>query len=215
MVISPISINKNHFSASSLAAPAAAGLHSVPTAQETICGTGPHSQSRGQRPTYSVRRLIIDGTFGVTQPHQLLFPTMTNVKVGLDTLGIPGTNIGALPWSGGMPDFDIAGYPSSTGTTFGYSYPPLEYKDPVFEYTANVTKIKGSHNIRVGEDIVRLHMNHKEVRNTVFQFTGGVTSLPGGASPNAYNGVADFLLGLPQTTNNWFQPVQPYITLRE
>jgi hypothetical protein len=159
--------------------------------------------------------LIIDGTFGVTQPHQLLFPTMTNVKVGLDTLGIPGTNIGALPWSGGMPDFDIAGYPSSTGTTFGYSYPPLEYKDPVFEYNANVTKIKGSHNIRFGEDIVRLHMNHKEVRNTVFQFTGGVTSIPGGPSPNPYNGVADYLLGLPQTTNNWFQPEQPYITLRE
>jgi Carboxypeptidase regulatory-like domain/TonB dependent receptor len=159
--------------------------------------------------------LIIDGTFGVTQPHQLLFPTMTDVKVGLDTLGIPGTNIGALPWSGGMPDFDIQGYPSSTGTTFGYSYPPLEYKDPVFEYAANVTKIKGSHNIRVGEDIVRLHMNHKEVRNTVFQFTGGVTSIPGGASPNDYNGVADYLLGLPQTTNNWFQPDQPYITLRE
>ena len=57
--------------------------------------------------------LIIDGTFGVTQPHQLLFPTMTNVKVGLDTLGIPGTNIGALPWSGGMPNFDIGGYLSS------------------------------------------------------------------------------------------------------
>ena len=97
---------------------------------------------------------------------------------------------------------------------FGYSYPPLEYKDPVFEYAANVTKIKGSHNIRFGEDIVRLHMNHKEVRNTVFQFTGGVTSIPGGAPPNQYNGVADFLLGLPQTTNNWFQPEQPYITLR-
>jgi Carboxypeptidase regulatory-like domain/TonB dependent receptor len=159
--------------------------------------------------------LIIDGTFGVTQPHQLLFPTNTNTKVGLDTLGIPGTNTGALPWSGGMPDFDIQGYPSSTSTTFGYSYPPLEYKDPVFEYNANVTKIKGSHNIRVGEDIVRLHMNHKEVRNTVFQFTGGVTSTPGGASPGPYNGVADYLLGLPQTTNVWFQPQQPYITLRE
>jgi len=159
--------------------------------------------------------LIIDGTFGVTQPHQLLFPTNTNTKVGLDTLGIPGTNIGALPWSGGMPDFDIGGYPSSTSTTFGYSYPPLEYKDPVFEYVANLTKIKGSHNIRVGEDVVRLHMNHKEVRNTVFQFTGGVTSTPGGASPGPYNGVADFLLGLPQTTNVWFQPEQPYITLRE
>jgi hypothetical protein len=158
--------------------------------------------------------LIVDGTFGVTQPHQLLFPTMTNTKVGLDTLGIPGTNIGALPWSGGMPDFDIASYPSSTGTTFGYSYPPLEYKDPVFEYVANVTKIKGSHNIRVGTDVVRLHMNHKEVRNTVFQFTGGVTSTPG-SSVGPYGGVADYLLGLPSTTNVWFQPEQPYITLRE
>ena len=27
----------------------------------------------------------------------------TNVKVGLYVLGIPGTNMGALPWSGGMP----------------------------------------------------------------------------------------------------------------
>ena len=159
--------------------------------------------------------LIIDGTFGVTQPHQLLFPTMTNVKVGLDTLGIPGTNIGALPWSGGMPNFDIQGYPSSTGTTFGYSYPPLEYKDPVFEYNANVTKIKGSHNIRFGEDIVRLHMNHKEVRNTVFQFTGGVTSTPRRSLAESLQWRGDYLLGLPQTTNVWFQPQQPYITLRE
>jgi hypothetical protein len=89
--------------------------------------------------------LILDGTFGVTQAHQLLFPTETDTKVGLDVLGIPGTNIGALPWSGGMPNFDIGGYPSASGssTTFGYSYPPLEYKDPVFEYNANLTKIKG------------------------------------------------------------------------
>jgi hypothetical protein len=164
--------------------------------------------------TYVVSPTVVaDFTFGVTQAHQYLFPTMTDTKVGLDTLGIPGTNIGNLPWAGGMPDFDIAGYPNSTSTTFGYSYPPLEYKDPIFEYTGSVTKIKGAHSIRAGEDIIRLHMNHIEVRNTQFQFTGGVTSVAGGPTPSDYNGVADFLLGLPNTTNNWFQTV-PWINLR-
>jgi hypothetical protein len=151
--------------------------------------------------------LVGDFTFGVTQAHQLLFPTDATEKVGLDILDIPGTNIGNLPWVGGMPDFNINYYPSSTSTTWGYSYPPLQYKDPVFEYTGNITKIKGSHNIRAGEDLLRMHMNHIEVRNTFFEFTGGVTDIPGGPTPNEYNAVADFLLGLPATTNNWFQTV--------
>jgi Carboxypeptidase regulatory-like domain len=146
--------------------------------------------------------LVADFTFGATQAHQLLFPVQTNVKVGLDVLGIPGTNVGSLPFAGGLPQFDINGYPSSTSVTWGYSYTPLEYKDPVFEYTGNVTKIIGSHNIRAGEDIINVHMNHIETNPTVFQFSGGATSLPGGASPGIYQGVADYLLGLPTTTNN-------------
>ena len=146
--------------------------------------------------------LIADFTFGETQAHQLLFPVQTNVKVGLNVLGIPGTNVGTLPFAGGLPQFDINGYPSSTSVTWGYSYTPLEYKDPVFEYTGNVTKIIGAHNIRAGEDIINVHMNHIETNPTVFQFSGGVTSIPGGASPGIYQGVGDYLLGLPTTTNN-------------
>jgi hypothetical protein len=151
--------------------------------------------------------LVADFTFGVTQAHQLLFPTMTDTRVGLDVLGIPGTNQGALPWAGGLPQFDINGYPSSTAATFGYAYTPLSYKDPVFEYTGNITKVKGSHNIRAGADMMNVHMNHIETVPTAFEFTGGMTSIPGGASPNNFNGVADYLLGLPATTNNALQNV--------
>ncbi len=144
--------------------------------------------------------LVFDATFGVTRAHQLLYPTEANVRYGADVLGIPGTNVGALPWSGGMPDFTITGYGNPT---FGESYPPLEYSDPVFEYTANVTKVKGSHSIRAGVDLKNQHFNHHEHFPDAFTFTGGVSALTNGpASPNLYNSVADFLLGLPQTMSS-------------
>jgi hypothetical protein len=156
--------------------------------------------------------LIFDATFGVTRAHQLLFPTEANVKYGADVLGIPGVNLGPLPWSGGMPAFGIGGY--GNGATFGESYPPLEYSDPVFEYTVNVTKIKGSHSIRAGVDLKNQHFNHHEHFPDSFTFSGGVTSLNGGPnSPTPYNGVADFLLGLPQSMQSSF--LSQAITIRE
>jgi Carboxypeptidase regulatory-like domain/TonB dependent receptor len=151
---------------------------------------------------------VIDGTFGITQAHQIMVPVQGGVKYGLDVLGIPGTNQNALPLGGGIPDFAINNFGGTQSLpTFGYAYPPLEYKDPVFEYVANVTKTKGSHNIRFGEDVIRVHVNHQEVRATLFNFTGGLTSLNAKGAPatNAYNSVADFILGLPQFETNWVQ----------
>lgn len=154
--------------------------------------------------------LIFDATFGVSRAHQLLYPTEANVRYGADVLGIPGVNVGALPWSGGMPQFTISGY---GGPTFGESYPPLEYSDPVFEYTVNVTKVKGSHSIRAGVDLKRQHFNHHEHFPDSFTFSGGVTALNGGASPTPYNSVADFLLGLPQAMTNSY--LNEMILIRE
>ncbi len=159
---------------------------------------------------------IVDATWGVTNPHQLLFPTITDQRYGSDVLGIPGTNIGPLPWAGGLPAFGIANYGASGvgSITYGYSYPALEYKQPVIEYVANATKIHGSHNIRFGIDIARLHANHIEVSPSGFFFSGGVTAVRGGPSPTPYNAVADFILGLAQSEQNFIQVVQPYLTLR-
>ncbi len=160
---------------------------------------------------------IIDATFGVTQAHQLLFPVLSDQKYAANVLGIPGTNVGSLPWAGGIPSFSIANYGGSANgesATFGYSYPPLEYKDPIFEYVVNATKIVGSHNIRFGVDITRLHQNHIEVRPSYFNFQGGITALNGGAAPNSYNAISDFLLGAPTTMQSSIQYAQPYLTIR-
>jgi hypothetical protein len=152
---------------------------------------------------------VVDGTFGVTQAHQYLLPTESNTKYGLDVLGIPGTNTGNLPWAGGVPKFSLSNY-----VVMGDSYSALEYKDPLYEYVVNATKIKATHTIRFGADISRQHENHIETAPTNFTFTGGVTSLNGGPSSNQYNQIADFLLGLPQTETNSQQIQQPFLTLR-
>ncbi len=152
--------------------------------------------------------MVIDALFGLTWAHQLLSPPGTDKKYGSDVLGIPGTNLGDLPHAGGMPQFNVTNY-----SGYGYSYPPLEYKDPVFQYAGNATWIKGAHNVRFGVDISQQHMNHFEVAPTAFGFTGGVTTLNGGPSPNQFNTYADFLLGLPNSYNNSLQTV-PWITLR-
>jgi hypothetical protein len=159
---------------------------------------------------------IIDGTWGITRAYQLLFPTITDQRYGSDVLGIPGTNVGPLPWSGGLPAFGIANYGASGvgSITYGYSYPALEYNQPVFEYVANATKIHGSHSIRFGVDITRIHNNHIEVSPSGFFFSGGVTTVKGGAGPTPYNAVGDFILGLAQAEQNFVQVVQPHETLR-
>ena len=125
-------------------------------------------------------------------------------------LGIPGTNQGSQEFlTGGFPNLSIANYGGSTGAgTFGYSYPPMEYNDPVFEYVGNVTKTHGSHSIRAGFDIVNLHMNHDEIRQTIFYFSGAgstqaATGSTAGQVANAYNSVADFLLGAVNYRSTW------------
>jgi hypothetical protein len=96
----------------------------------------------------------------------------------------------------------------------GASYTALEYKDPIYEYMANAARVQSTHTIRFGFDISRQHQNHIETTPTNFTFTGGVTSLNGGPSPNEYNQIADFLLGFPQSVTNSLQIQQPYLTLR-
>jgi len=156
---------------------------------------------------------VVDATFGVTQAHQLLFPTNSDRRQGQE-LGIPGANTGPLPWSGGLPNFNFLG--SSTNNnyvTFGYSYPALEYKDPIFEYMGNATKTVGAHTIRFGLDIIRQHQNHIEVRPTIFTFSGNATALNGGPGANQYNQIGDFLLGTATTLGNYVQYIYP-LTLR-
>jgi hypothetical protein len=103
---------------------------------------------------------VIDATWGKTSSHQILMPNLSNVRYGLDVLGIP--------------DFAISNF-----VTMGASYPALEYFQPLYEFTANATKIKGSHTIRFGRDINFQHMRHIEDRNNTFTFNGSATTVNG------------------------------------
>ena len=152
---------------------------------------------------------VIDASYGKTSAHQILYPNLYNERYGLDVLGIPGTNNGPLPWTGGVPNFAVANF-----VTMGASYPALEYYQPLYEYVANATKIKGSHTIRFGADLNFQHMRHIEDRNNIFTFNGDATSLNGGPGPNAYNSLSDFLLGDFYEGQNWLQVLQPYLTMR-
>jgi hypothetical protein len=165
----------------------------------SISGTGTYVAS----PT-----LVIDASWGKTSAHQLLFPNKADERYGLDVLGIPGTNQGPLPWAGGVPNFEITNF-----VTMGMSYPALEYIQPQYEYTANVSKIMKSHNLRFGFDLSRTVPKHIEIRENRFYFTGGATSLNGGPGANPYNSLSDFLLGMQQRMYNWKQVIQPYLTM--
>ncbi len=144
---------------------------------------------------------VVVGTWGFTIPVQYLIPIDDNQKYGAGVLGIPGVNLGSLPAAGGLPQFNLNGY-----TGYGYAYPYLRYDDSVSQYSTDATLVKGRHTIRFGANIVQQHMNHNEVIPDAFNFSGGVTSLNGGALPNQFNAFADFLLGLPNSWNNDFQP---------
>lgn len=151
---------------------------------------------------------VVDANWGLTRANQILQPPSTDKRVGAETFGIPGTNVGDLPLAGGMPQIVVNSY-----TTLGYNYPYLQYLQPVYQYTGNATWVKRSHNIRFGADFSQQHMDHKEIQPTQFNFTGGITSVVGGAASNQYNSYADFLLGLPYRYQNSRQTT-PYVTLR-
>ena len=160
--------------------------------------------------------LVLDADFGYTRQNSGVQDS-TDIGLGnygTDVLKIPGTNgVGAL--YAGQPPFFINGL-SALGNT-GLANPFL-FRDNQFTGDVNLSWIKGKHSTKYGFTVYHFLLNH-------FQPTsgGGVTSVRGGfnfqgnlsctsyldAKGNkvtcpvtAYNGLADFLLGLPSNTGN-------------
>lgn len=154
---------------------------------------------------------IIDGNFGFTLLKTHSIPIRLDENLGSDFLGIPGTNNGSQLIAGGWPSFQV-----STYTTLGLPFTnwPVNYYDPSFKYSVNFNWTKGSHNVRFGAEVSRQHLNHTEYIMPgasgggpgTFSFSGGVTTIKGGASPNQYNSYADFLLGLPSGISKMQHP---------
>ena len=164
----------------------------------TLTGSGSYVLS----PTF-----LIDAYTGITLERILSEPPRMDENLGLEFLGIPGTN-GPDRLYGGWPQFNVTnfsviGYSGSSGT-------PYVDDNWQHQYTANVTWSKGTHTLRFGGDIVRQAMNRFEVGDPsgTFSFGGGPTSLNGGPASNQYNTFATFLLGLPTTTSKSLVPFE-------
>lgn len=158
---------------------------------------------------------LLDGHVGYTRQGQQGVNTFEYGKnIGLDVLGIPGTNGPDIRQSG-FPKFAVPGY-EDFGNPANYN--PFFYRDNQFQYGANAGWTKGSHNLRWGTDLARQHMNHFQPEvgshgpRGAFNFGGGVTALRGGTAPNQFNSFAAFLLGLPSSFGKSLQTAIPMST---
>jgi hypothetical protein len=152
--------------------------------------------------TYALSpHFLIDGSWGFTRSIEFIVPPLDNVKFGADTMHIPGLNLSDRPAGGGIPQFFVNGY-----TGMGYQYSYLNYDDPLFGYSGNATWTRGNHTIKFGVTINQQHMNHQETSPDNVNFAGNATTLNGGPQRNQFNSYADFLLGLPASWSNSFQP---------
>jgi Carboxypeptidase regulatory-like domain len=155
---------------------------------------------------------IMDGVFGFGRDNYSNPLPDYGVYFGRDVLGIPGTNGPEIRYSG-APLFSISGYELLGG---GANWMPQYELDSSLTYTTNFGWTKGKHDIRFGVDIARYWVSawKPEQGNRgprgQFVFTGGVTALNGGPSPNQFNGYADFLLGEPQ---NFGKSIQNYVPM--
>lgn len=148
-------------------------------------------------------RFMIDANFGYTLIDTNQNQPNLDKNMGRDVLGIPGTN-GTRTFEGGWPTFSVSNY-----TTFGTSTVnrPIIWHDPRYQYTANATLLRGSHNIRFGLSLSKQGLNQTQPEfvgqlggaSGAFTFAGGVTSLNGGPAANQFNTAGAFLLGLPSS----------------
>jgi hypothetical protein len=161
-------------------------------------------------------KFIVDANFGWTKMNTSVEQCCLDKKIGLDVLGIPGTN-GPRRFEGGWPRFSISGF---TNLGVQDAFMPYYRFDPQWQYTANANWIKGKHNIRYGLDFSIQHLNHTQPEfpgathgaQGGFSFAGGPTSLNGGASSNNFNSFATFMLGLPTTIGKILQVPDMYTT---
>ena len=142
------------------------------------------------------RTFVIDSTVGYSLLDQWGYGPDYGTNYGLE-LGVPGTNgpdirqSGMPVWTNGM---------SPQGSTDSWN--PYTRYDPTFTAAVNVTKLAGTHSLRFGGAIDRQAMNHwqPEFGGTGprgrLDFSGNLSGLRGGQTPNFYNQYASFLLGL-------------------
>jgi hypothetical protein len=159
---------------------------------------------------------ILDAYVGWTRMDTSVEQGRLDERLGLDFLGIPGTN-GTRRFEGGWPQFNVDSY---TSLGVPNAFQPYYRRDPQVSYVANFNWTRGSHEIRFGGELYYTGMNHLQPEATGatfgaqggFQFGSGPTQTVGGPAGNQFNSYATFLLGLPTTIGKITQVPDEYNT---
>jgi hypothetical protein len=178
--------------------------------------------------TYSMSpTLLFDGNVGYTRQNIGANGDPQDGYFGTDVLHIPGTN-GVGPNYEGIPGFQVSGIANIGNTSTGS---PFQFRDNQYTTNINVSKIKGSHQIRAGFEYDKAALNHFQPQGGTFGtargtfgFDGSLTALKGGVAINQVqpgstlpgapaNSWAQFLLGYPSETGKVTQVNNP-IALR-
>jgi hypothetical protein len=175
-------------------------------------GTAPSFiQSIGIGGTYTFRsNLLLDANVGYLRQGMAAKNTDLGVDWGISYFDIPGTN-GPCALCGGQPRFVFSGLSNLGNQNISN---PFQFRDNTYVSAANLSWNKGKHSTRYGMEFDRFAINHFQPQNTSgprggFNFTGGLTTLTGGAAADLFNSWADFLLGLPQLVQKDTQYLNP------
>lgn len=172
---------------------------------------------------------IIDANLGYTKQGTSSEQGFLDQKIGLDVLGIPGTN-GTRDFEFGWPRFELGAGFANLGVQDAFM--PYTRNDPQWVYVTNFNWTKGNHNIRFGMDIARQTLNHVQAEwngggrgepgQGGFLFNAGATQLctAGNAAGtacatfqqgNMFNNFASFLLGAYNNAGRTFLVDTPII----
>ena len=181
-----------------------------PTADNPVRAPG-RTQSAGIGGTYTISpHVLLDGVFGYTRLRLGAQNIDIDKNYGLDVLKIPGTN-GTDPLQGGLPALHLQHVLESRQSQ---RVEPVPVPRQSVRHQRQPSWIKGSHSFRFGFEYSKYDINHFQPQASNgprggFNFTGGLTSLNGGASTTGYNSWGDFLLGLPQSMGKDVQYMNP------
>ncbi len=176
------------------------------------------TSTRGQNVTLSLTqnwttRLINTTAFNFTRSRSQVLDSFAYTDDVAASLGITG--ISASPIDYGIPQIGLTGFTGLSDTV------PTLHRNETFRFTDSVTWARPKHTIKIGGELRRMQVNTLSDPDPLgtFTFTGYMTSqletspatgalvsTPGTGSP-----LADFLLGLPQSTNERFGSPSIYL----
>ncbi len=125
-------------------------------------------------------------------------------------LGIPNGNIPGLAYTSGIANFNISGF-AQTGDP---GWTNAKRIANIFDYTENLTWIKGKHTARFGTDVQQIQAtltNSQDDPRGIFFFNGNYTSNQGASGTGA--SFASFLLGDPYQVYRDFVNTVPAVRM--